>query len=241
MEWTDEAVVLGARPFGEGKALVELFAREHGRTGGLAHSARRTSAALQPGNLLRVGWRARTAEQLGVLAQTELLSPFAASAMNDAGALAAIASTSALLRACAERQAYPELFDAVLVLLETLGEPELWPAVYARFELGLLAALGYGLDLGACALSGETEDLAWVSPRSGRAASRAAGAAYADKLLPLPGFLAQPSVAVEQGDVADAFALAGYFLEQRVFERRGEGLPPARRRLIEALGHSSRL
>ncbi|MBY0448708.1 MAG: DNA repair protein RecO [Hyphomonadaceae bacterium] len=241
MEWTDEAVVLGARPFGEGKALVEVFSREHGRTGGLTHSARRAGAAVQPGNLLRVGWRARTADQLGLLTQTELLRPFAASAMNDAGALAAIASTSALLRACAERQAYPGLFDAVLVLLDTLAEPELWPAVYTRFELGLLAALGYGLDLGVCALTGVSEDLAWVSPRSGRAASRAAGEPFADKLLALPSFLASPTAAVEAGDVADALALAGHFLEQRVFERRGEGLPPARRRLIEALGFSGRL
>lgn len=241
MDWTDEAVVLGSRPFGEGKALVEVFARTHGRTAGLAHSARRSGPALQPGNLLSIGWRARTSEQLGVLTQTELLRPYAAAAMADAGALAAIASMAAMLRACGERQAYANLFEAMLVLLDTLGEPELWPAVYARFELGLLAALGYGLDLGACALTGAQEDLAYVSPRSGRAASREAGAPFAERLLALPRFLTDPAAPVESGDVADAFALAGWFLESRVFERRGEGLPPARRRLIEALGHSGRL
>lgn len=242
MDWTDDAFVLGARPFGEGKALAELLARSQGRVGGLAHSGRRSAPALQPGNLLRVSWRARLSDQLGSFSALELIKPYAAAAMSDPAALAALASVAALLRATtAERQPYPGLFEALEVMAEHLHEPQLWPALYARFELGLLAALGYGLDLSACALTGAIEDLAFVSPKSGRAACAAAGAPFADKLLRLPPFLTEPAAALRSGDVADAVALAGFFLERRVLDARGQGLPDARRRLIEALGHSGRL
>src|SRR5688572_8291911 len=113
---------------------------------------------------------------------------------------------------------------------------EIWPALYARYEIGLLAALGYGLDLSRCAVTGETENLAWVSPRTGRAATAEAGAPHADKLWRLPPFLIRADADLAEGDVADAFALAGYFLERRLFDQKGEGLPETRRRLIEKLG-----
>ena len=143
--------------------------------------------------------------------------------------------------AVAERQAYPQLYDGLIVLLEAMGHSEIWPALYVRFELGLLAALGYGLDLSLCAVTGETEGLAWVSPRTGRAATAEAGAPHADVLLKLPAFLTDPSAPVAEGDIAHAFALSGYFLERRVFEQKGEGMPDARRRLIERLGFAGRL
>ncbi len=127
------------------------------------------------------------------------------------------------------------------MLLEALPVEEIWPAIYVRFEIGLLAQSGYGLDLERCAVSGATEDLAWVSPRTGRAASAEAGAPFADKLLRLPPFLLDGAAPVEEGDVADAFALAGHFLERRLFDQRGEGLPDSRRRLIERLGFAGRL
>ena len=141
----------------------------------------------------------------------------------------------------AERQAYPGLYDALTLLLDNFGDAELWPPIYARFELGLLSELGYGLDLERCAITGETENLAFVSPRTGRAATREAGEPFADKLLRLPPFVRDPDVPVEEGDVADALALAGYFLERRVFDHIGQGMPEQRRRLIEALGYSGRL
>jgi len=242
MEWRDDAFVLRAKPFGEGKLLAEVFTRANGRCGGLAHSQRRAGPLLQPGNLLHAEWRARTVDQLGVFSGLELQRAYAATAMQDSAALAAIGSAAELIRvATPERQAYPALFAALDVLMEQLIEPEVWPALYARFELGLLSALGYGLDLGACALTGAQEDLRRVSPRSGRAASAAAGAPFSDKLLRLPPFLTEPDAQVESGDVADAMALAGWFLERRVFDAAGRGLPDARRRLIEALGHAHRL
>lgn len=242
MQWEDDAFVLGARPFGEGKALVEVFTQAHGRAGGIVYSGRKAGSALQAGNLVRVAWRARTGDQLGSFSMLDVLEPIAARAMADPVALAGVSSAIAMIRAAVEeREPYPDLFAALGVVLQHIMEPDLWPPLYARFELGLLAALGYGLDLAACALTGRTDDLAWVSPRTGRAASTEAGAPFADKLLRLAPFLAKMEQPLQPGDVADAMALCGYFLESRVFNARGQGLPDARRRLIEALGHSGRL
>jgi len=191
VEWTDEAVVLGARPFGETQALLEVFARAHGRAGAIVHggASRRTRPTLQQGNLVRLTWKARTADQLGFFAPIELVEPHAARVLGDPAALAALASAAALVRTAAERQPYPGLYDALVVLLDAFAHPDLWPALYTRFELGLLAELGYGLDLSACALTGARADLAYVSPRTGRAVSVHAAGVYAEKLLVLPAFL----------------------------------------------------
>ena len=242
MEWVDDAIVLGARPFGEGKLVAEVFSREHGRYGGVVHAGRKTQPILQAGNLVHAGWKARLSEQLGFFSPLELIEPHATRLLDDAVALAGLSSSVTLIRAAApERQAYPQLYDALVVLIETMPHGDVWPALYARFELGLLAALGYGLDLSRCAVTGETEGLAWVSPRTGRAATYEAGAPHADLLLKLPPFLVDAEAELNAGDVADAFALSGYFLERRLFDQRGEGMPETRRRLIERLGFAGRL
>lgn len=242
MEWTDDAIVLGARHFGEGKLVAEVFARTHGRFGGVVHGGRRAAPALQAGNIVRAGWKARLADQLGFFNPLELTEPHATRLLDDAVALAGLSSAISLVRgATAERQAYPQLYDGLVVLLEAMPHSDVWPALYARFELGLLAALGYGLDLSRCAVTGEETNLAWVSPRTGRAATAEAGAPHADVLLKLPPFLTDPEAPIAEGDIAHAFALAGYFLERRLFDQRGEGLPDARRRLIERLGFAGRL
>lgn len=242
MEWVDDAIVLGARPFGEGKLVAEVFAREHGRFGGVVHAGRKSQPLLQPGNLVHAGWKARLADQLGFFHPLEMIEPHATRLLDDPLALAGLSSAVTLVRAVApERQAYPQLYDALIVLIEAMPHGEIWPALYTRFELGLLTAVGYGLDLTRCAVTGETANLAWVSPRTGRAATAAAGAAHADVLLRLPPFLVDAEAELKSGDVADAFALAGYFLERRVFDQKGEGMPEARGRLIERLGFAGRL
>jgi DNA repair protein RecO (recombination protein O) len=244
MEWTSEAIILGARPFGETHAIAEVFARGHGRSAGVVHGgvSKRMKPVLQAGNLVDVTWKARTGEQLGHFAPIELIAPHAARLMQDHAALAGLSSGVAMLRAAtAERQPHPALYDAFVVLIESLGEGEFWPALYTRFELGLLAEIGYGLDVSVCALTGAKDNLGWVSPKTGRAASQAAGAPFSDKLLRLPPFLTDSAAAIETGDVADAFALSGFFFERRVFDPQGTGLPEARRRLIEALGFQGRL
>lgn len=242
MEWVDDAIVLGARHFGEGKLVAEVFSREHGRYGGVVHAGRKTLPILQAGNLVHAGWKARLSEQLGFFSPLEMSEPHATRLLDDPIALAGLSSAVALIRmATPERQAYPQLYDALIVLIEAMPQSEVWPALYARFELGLLAALGYGLDLSRCAVTGETENLGWVSPRTGRAATVKAGAAHANVLLKLPRFLVDADAELKSGDVADAFALAGFFLERRLFDVKGEGMPEQRRRLIERLGFAGRL
>lgn len=242
--WSSEGLVLSVRRHGENGAVAELFTSAYGRVGGYVHGggARKMAAVLQAGNLVRVDWKARLSDQLGHFNPIELIEPNAARLLHDPAALAGLSSATALIRkATAERQPYPGLYEALSVLIEALAEPDLIGPVYTRFELGLLAALGFGIDLSVCAVTGAREDLAFVSPRSGRAASREAGAPFADKLMRLPPFLVQPDAAMETGDVADAFAIAGFFLERRVFDPMGEGLPDQRRRLIEVLGHAGQL
>ena len=242
MEWVDDAIVLGARPFGEGKLVAEVFSREHGRYGGVVHAGRKSQPILQAGNLVHVGWKARLSEQLGFYSPLELAEPHATRLLDDPIALAGLSSAVTLIRAATpERQAYPQLYDAMIVLIEAMPHTDVWPALYTRFELGLLSAMGYGLDLTRCAVTGETEGLAWVSPRTGRAATVEAGAPHAELLLRLPRFLTDPGAELKQGDVADAFALSGFFLERRLFDARGEGMPDIRRRLIERLGFAHRL
>jgi DNA repair protein RecO (recombination protein O) len=242
MEWAGDAIVLGARHFGEGKLVAEVFAREHGRFGGVVHAGRKSQPILQAGNVVHTGWKARLSEQLGFFYPLELVEPHATRLLDDPIALAGLSSAVALIRgAAAERQSYPQLYDALIVLIEAMPHREIWPALYARFELGLLSSLGYGLDLSRCAVTGQTGNLAWVSPRTGRAATYEAGAPHADVLLRLPPFLVDAEAELHEGDVADAIALSGYFLERRLFDQKGEGMPEARRRLIERLGFAGRL
>lgn len=244
MEWNDDGFVLGAKPFGETAALAEIFTRHHGRAAALVHggASRRIKPTLQPGNAVSVTWKARTGEQLGFFAPLDLVEPHAARVMHDAAALTALTAAIALVRrATAERQAFPSLFEGLGVLINGLDLGDVWPALYVRFELGLLSEIGYGLDLSRCAMTGVTDDLAWVSPKSGRAASASAGAPYSDKLLALPAFLVDPAAPIAPGDVADAFALTGFFLDRAVFDPQGQAMPDARRRLIELLGHAGRL
>lgn len=242
MEWVDDAIVLGARHFGEGKLVAEVFSRAHGRYGGIVHAGRKSLPVLQAGNIVHAGWKARLADQLGFFHPLELSEPHATRLLDDPIALAGLSSAITLVHgAVAERQAYPQLYDALIVLIEAMPQNAIWPALYTRFELGLLAALGYGLDLSRCAVTGAETNLGWVSPRTGRAATVEAGAPHADVLLRLPQFLTNSEAELVEGDVADAFALAGYFLERRLFEQKGEQLPEARARLIERLGFAGRL
>ncbi len=238
IDWQDEGMLLAQRPHGESGVIIEVLTRAHGRHAGLVHGGqgRRLSPVLQPGAQLALEWRARLAEHLGNY-RVEPLRSRAAAIMGDPAALAALNAVGALAVAfLPEREPDPALYDRTLALADALAAraPD-WPAAYARWELSLLAALGFGLDLGRCAATGTTEDLAYVSPRSGRAVSRAAGAAWADRMLPLPGFLiggGEPGI----GAVRAALRTTGHFLEHRAcpaFERQAP--PEARARLVRLL------
>ena len=235
MQWTDEGLVLGARRHGESSVIVELMTRAHGRHLGLVHGGR--SKALQPvlqtGNTVQVTWRARLDEHLGTY-QVEGKEQRAARFMASPLALYGLATVAALLRSLPERDPHPALFETLAVLVDHLDDGDLAPALFVRFELAILAELGFGLDLSRCAATNTTEDLAYVSPKSGRAVCSMAGEPYRDRLLALPGFLIGQARANHPApeEVAAGFRLTGFFLRQNVFEPRGETPPEERARFV---------
>lgn len=235
MDWTDEGIVLGARSHGESGALLELLTKEHGRHLGFLHGARskRLAPVVQPGNTLAVSWRARLDEQMGTYTVEPLVAR-AGGLMGSRLALYGLATMSALLRHLPERDPHPGLYAAAQALVSHLDDPELAPRLFVAFELALLAELGFGLDLGACAATGGHEGLVWVSPKTGRAVSRDAGAPFADRLLPLPPFLGARGEGEDPSpeEILQGFALTGHFLERHVFAPQGAQAPPERMRFV---------
>ncbi len=237
MDWIDAAIVLHARPHGETNAVVELFTRQHGRHPGLVRGgrSRKLRPLLQTGNLVKAEWRARLSEQLGFFT-LELDQPYAARALDDRLALAAIASLASLTGLFAERDPHPGLFDMMRLVLDHLGDAALWPQLMVRFELRLLGEVGFGLDLERCAATGERGNLVYVSPKSGRAVCAEAGEPYKAKLLALPAFLkSRTSAEASPRDILDALTLTGYFLDLHVLGPRNLRLPEGRGQLLEAL------
>jgi len=236
MDWNDEAIVLSARPHGESGLVVSLLTRGHGRHAGFVPggASRRARPVWQPGNLVDASWRARLSEQLGNYTG-ELREAYAARALDDAVELSGLAAACAVVDAALpDREPHPAMFEGFRAFLGALGHPG-WPAIYVRLELGLLQELGFGLDLEKCAATGATEDLAYVSPRTGRAVSRAAAGPYKEKLLALPGFLSTGGLPSDDDELRQAHELTGFFLERHVFWPHNKPLPPARSRFMESL------
>ncbi|MBV1694836.1 MAG: DNA repair protein RecO [Hyphomicrobiales bacterium] len=236
MQWADEAIVLSVRPHAETSAVVEVFARNHGRHLGLVHGGRSRKArpVLQTGNHVDVTWRARLSEHLGNFT-LEPRRAFAAEVMDDPAALAGLASLAALARQLPERDPHPNLYEVTVFVLSFLDDPSVWPALMVRWELALLDELGFGLDLSSCAATGATTGLVYVSPRSGRAVSAAAGEPYKDKLLALPDFLVDRTAPAARADTLAGLDLTAHFLMTRVFAPNELSLPAARVRLREVL------
>lgn len=234
MEWTDDGIVLAVRRHGDSGVIASLLTREHGRHAGLVRGGRRNRGILQTGNRVHAAWRARLEEHLGSYG-CELLRSFSADFLDDPPRLAALSAACAMAEsALPERQPHARVHAGLLVLLESLGE-DTWPTIYVKWELGLLRELGFGLDLSRCAATGRADGLAYVSPRTGRAVSLAAGAPYKDRLLTLPPFLLRVGVIGDPAQVCDGLRLAGYFLEHCVFAAQDRTLPPARQRLEDRL------
>lgn len=236
MEWSDEGIVLAVRRHGEAAAIVSLLTAEHGRHAGLVRggASRRLRGVLQPGNTVSASWRARLEEHLGAFTVEPLAG--CAALYDQPGPLAALTSATALVEAALpERAPHPELYQAFTALLGALPRPD-WAESYVRWELFLLADLGFGLDLSSCAATGANDDLAYVSPKSGRAVSLSAGEKWRDRLLPLPRFLTPQGGAADARQVADGLRLAGWFLERHAFAPHGRHTPDARERLVAHLG-----
>ncbi|MGB3274223.1 MAG: DNA repair protein RecO [Xanthobacteraceae bacterium] len=239
MEWTDEGVVLGVRRHGENSAIVELLTRAHGRHLGLVRggAGSRMRPLLQPGNTVSALWRARLDTHLG-LYQIDGLRLRAAHAFGLPHGAYGITHLAALARLLPERDPHEEMFALVEYILDDFDDAVTAAAHVVRFELTLLTVLGFGLDLTRCVATGATHDLAYVSPKSGGAVSREAGAPWRERLLALPGFLGTPAGRVEvlsAADLSDGFRLTGLFLERRVLEPRGLRHSEAREGFIAAV------
>ena len=236
MDWESEGYILSVKKHGETSAIIDVFTPDKGRHLGLVRGgvSRRSRPVLQPGNKVKVAWRGRLSEHLGAYT-VEALSARAAELMDDRLSLSGLNAICAVARECLpEREPHIDVYSALEVLIENLHDPEIWPALYVRWEAGLLTAMGYGLDLKSCAATGVNDNLTHVSPRSGRAVSASAAEPYKDKLLTLPGFLlGRPYAPLK--DVADGLSLTGYFLETRVQWGVTKTLPDARTRMIERL------
>jgi DNA repair protein RecO (recombination protein O) len=240
MEWRDEGLVIARRHHGESAAIVSLLTREHGRHLGLVRggAGRRAAGLYQPGNLLSAVWRGRLSEHLGSYV-CESLQSFAARVIDDPLRLGALTSACAIVEAALpEREPHQTLYEATLDLFREL-EAEGWAAQYVHWECRCLADLGFGLDLTQCALTGTAEDLVYVSPRSGRAVSRAAGQPYAEKLFALPSFLAGGAqTTVPLAAVLSALEMTGHFLERNVLAANDKPMLQARIQFIDRLRRS---
>lgn len=239
MEWTDEGIILGVRRHGESSAIVELLTREHGRHLGLVRggASKRMRPMLQPGNSVAAIWRARLDEHLGYY-QLEGTRMRAATLLASSHAVYGITHLASLARLLPERDPHGDIFAMLEHTLNDFEDVGGAAAHLIRFELAMLAELGFGLDLENCAATGETTDLIYVSPKSGGAVSRSAGEPFRDRLLRLPAFLREG----ERGqngwsdqDLQDGFRLTGMFLLRHVLEPRGQGHSDARDGFINAV------
>ena len=239
VEWEAPAIVLSAAPYGESGVVAHVLSEEHGAYRGLVRGggSRRQAGLWQTGNLVTARWFARLSEQLGTLT-AELVHASAARILDYKLNLALLAASCAVADdLLPERQPHSRVFEGLLRLLTLLSlEPvegaRLGPAALIRWEAVVLADLGFGLDLGRCAVTGTMEDLAFVSPRSGRAVCATAASEWRDRLLPLPSLLC---CEWDNGTAAqwyDGLRLTGHFLARDAFGQRNRPLPAARLRLL---------
>ncbi len=235
MEWRDQGILLSARPHGESAAIIDVLTPQRGRHSGVVRggASRKLAPILQPGAQLDLSWRARLEDHLGAFT-VEPVRSRAALVMDDRLALAGLnAVTALLLFALPEREAHADLYRRTETLLDLMGARDVWPLAYLRWEMALLQDLGFGLDLSACAVRGaRANDLSYVSPRSGRAVSRAGAGDWADRLLPLPACMLGHGCAPD-AEIAVGLRTTGYFLHNRLApELGGKPLPEARARFI---------
>lgn len=239
MNWSDDGIILGGRRFGEGGLILDVLTATRGRRSGLVYggASRKRRAHYDAGNTVALSWSGRLDDQLGRFDVAEPRKERASRLLDDPAALAAVSAITAMLRASMNEgdAAGSNLYEATVLLLDELGNADIWPALYVRWELGLLSALGFGLDLEECAISGANDGLTHVSPKTGRAVRGSEAEQYLDRLLALPDFLMRPASAVKPGDIAAGLKLTGHFLENRLFAAVHRGVPPERERLVVRL------
>jgi len=235
MDWRDEGILLAMRPHGETSAIIEVLTAAHGRHAGVVRggASRKLAATLQPGTGLTLEWRARLEDHIGTFTVEPTRSR--AHLLSDRLGLAGLMSACALLRAALpEREPHPALWTDTLALFDAFGSDG-WPSAYLRWELRLLEDLGFGLDLTACAVTGATEGLTHVSPKTGRAVSARGAGDWVDRLLPLPAGLAGSGPLAAEA-LVQGLRLTGFFLNRGLAPLlQDRPLPEARARLVDLL------
>ena len=237
MEFIDDGIVLAARAHGESAAVAEILTAHHGRWAGLVYGGqgRTKTPLLQPGNGVKAAWKGRLEDSLGFFT-LELTQARAGALMQDRLSLAALTAACAVAAATMpERQSHGRVYHTMRILFDHLGDIDIWPALMARWELGLLAELGFGLTLDQCAATGARDNLLYVSPKSACAVSAEAGAPYKDRMLPLPAFLRDAGAEATLADAIDGLRTTGHFIETRILHLSNQELPEARRRLFALL------
>ncbi|PZO33351.1 MAG: DNA repair protein RecO [Alphaproteobacteria bacterium] len=243
MDLHEEGFVLSARAHGDTGVVVDLLTETQGRRGAYVAggASRKMKPFLQVGSRVIVDYRARSSDHLGS-ARLEAVGEGPSALFDDAMALTGLAAAAAVAQgALPEREPHPGAFLAFEAMMGAFAIPDVWPAIFVRFEAGLLDDLGFGLDLSRCAATGSMDDLVYVSPRTGRAVSRDAGAPYADKMLKLPPFMLGAQAGLSEGDVGAGLDLTGHFLEQFVFHPQNRPLPEARVWMVDRLREAGRL
>lgn len=241
--WQSDAITLFARKHSENDAILEVFSKAHGRISGYVFggTGRKKRAFLEPGQIIDVECETKSQDYMGTFTRLETIFPISA-IMHDAAALCAVKCACELMHeVLPQEMAIEPLFEATQILIQSVATEANWPAIYVRWEAGLLTHTGFGLDLTECALTGETTDLAYISPKTGRAATKNAGEPFKDKLLHLPPFLIDSGHSLQSGDIADGLALTGWFLERDVLGQGYRTMPETRARLIYALGRAGKL
>ena len=235
MEWRDQGVLLSMRRHGESSAIIDVFTEEHGRHAGVVRggASRKMAPILQPGAQLDVAWRARLEDHIGSYS-VEPLRARSGHILSDRLALSGLnAVTSLLSFSLPEREPQPSIYRRTMGVLDLLGEPEIWPLAYLRWEIGLLEDLGFGMDLSSCAVTGALDGLVYVSPKSGRAVSKAGAGDWADRLLALPPVMLRQGEAPDH-EIAQALETTGFFLKEHLAPMmRNRPLPDARARFVE--------
>lgn len=236
MEWSDEGIILGVRRHGEAGAIVELLTREHGRHLGMVRggASSRLRPMLQPGNSVLAIWRARLDEHLGYY-QLESARMRAATLLAVSHAAYGVTHLASLARLLPERDPHDDIHAMLEHILDDFDDASVAARHLIRFELAMLTELGFGLDLASCAATGDTQELVYVSPKTGNAVSRTAGEPWRDRLLRLPAFLRDDEVKCSEQDLRDGFELTGRFLLRNVLEPRGQGHSDARAGFINAV------
>ena len=232
MEWQDNGIVLSLKNYGERSGLLEVLTLEHGRHLGIVRDIRSQyrKGSLQAGNTLQLNWRARISEHLGSFT-FDVVESRAAKIMNNKLALVGLQTLVAYTNILPERESVGSLYKALSIVLDSMSSNNDWLELLIKWEMGFLAELGFGIDISKCVVSLETDNLIYVSPKSGKAVSKQIGNPYKDKLLKLPSFLIdnkKPS----KIDVINGFLLTGFFLNKDVYEPLGLKMPNSRDRIV---------